>query len=105
MKRFYFIFLPVVLVFLYSIPGVFCLSGGGGIASSSLKKTTTTVIRNFQPVVLVFLYSTPQVFCLSGGGIASSSFFILNILYIFCTCTRYSYIVYPEYFVCRGGGG
>ena len=30
MKRFYFIFLPVVLVFLYSIPGVFCLSGGGG---------------------------------------------------------------------------
>ena len=26
----YFIFLPVVLVFLYSIPGVFCLSGGGG---------------------------------------------------------------------------
>ena len=35
MKRFYFIFLPVVLVFLYSIPGVFCLSGGGGIASSS----------------------------------------------------------------------
>ena len=35
MKRFYFTFLPVVLVFLYSIPGVFCLSGGGGIASSS----------------------------------------------------------------------
>ena len=34
MKRFYFIFSPVVLVFLYSIPGVFCLSGGG-IASSS----------------------------------------------------------------------
>ena len=31
MKRFYFIFLPVVLVFLYSIPGVFCLSGGGGV--------------------------------------------------------------------------
>ena len=30
MKSFYFIFLPVVLVFLYSIPGVFCLSGGGG---------------------------------------------------------------------------
>ena len=30
MKRFYFIFLPVVLVFLYSIPGVFRLSGGGG---------------------------------------------------------------------------
>ena len=29
---------------------------------------------------------------------------ILNILYIFCTCTRYSYIVYPECFVCRGGG-
>ena len=27
--RFYFIFLPVVLVSLYSIPGVFCLSGGG----------------------------------------------------------------------------
>ena len=23
------LFLPVVLVFLYSIPGVFCLSGGG----------------------------------------------------------------------------
>ena len=23
-------FQPVVLVFLYSIPGVFCLSGGGG---------------------------------------------------------------------------
>ena len=38
MKRFYFIFLPVVLVFLYSIPGVFCLSERGGIASSSLKK-------------------------------------------------------------------
>ena len=34
----FFFFLPVVLVFLYSIPGVFCLSGGGGIASSSLKK-------------------------------------------------------------------
>ena len=29
MKRFYFICLPIVLVFLYSIPGVFCLSGGG----------------------------------------------------------------------------
>ena len=38
MKRFCFTFLPVVLVFLYSIPGVFCLSGGGGIGSSSLKK-------------------------------------------------------------------
>ena len=37
MKRFYFIFLPVVLVFLYSIPGVFCLSGGG-IASSFFEK-------------------------------------------------------------------
>ena len=41
MKRFYFIFLPVVLVFLYSIPGVFCLSGGGGgIASSSFFEKT-----------------------------------------------------------------
>ena len=29
MKRFCFTFLPVVLVFLNSIPGVFCLSGGG----------------------------------------------------------------------------
>ena len=57
MKRFYFIFLPVVLVFLYSIPGVFCLSGGGGDSFLFIKKkTTTTVIRNFQPVVLVFLY-------------------------------------------------
>ena len=28
-------FLPVVMVFLYGIPGVFCLSGGGGIGSSS----------------------------------------------------------------------
>ena len=28
-------FQPVVLVFLYSIPGVVCLSGGAGIASSS----------------------------------------------------------------------
>ena len=56
MKRFYFIFLPVVLVFLYSIPGVFCLSGGGGDS------------------------------------------FLFILLY------WYSYIVYPEYFVCRGGG-
>ena len=80
MKRFYFIFLPVVLVFLYSIPGVFCLSGGGGIASSSFKKK-----------LLLLLSGTPIN--------------ILNILYIFCTCTRYSYIVYPECFVCRGGGG
>ena len=31
-------FQPVVLVFLYSIPGVFCLSRGGGIASSLKKK-------------------------------------------------------------------
>ena len=28
-EEFYFIFLPVVLVFLYSIPEGFCLSGGG----------------------------------------------------------------------------
>ena len=78
MKRFCFIFLPVVLVFLYSIPGVFCLSGEGGDSFLFIqKKTTTTVIRNFQPVVLVFLYipvvlvflySIPGVFCLSGGG-------------------------------------
>ena len=88
MKRFYFIFLPVVLVFLHSIPGVFCLSGGGGIASSSLKKKLLLLLHRgtclnamkrfyfiFLPVVLVFLYSIPGVFCLSGGGgIASSSF-------------------------------
>ena len=63
MKRFYFIFLPVVLVFLYSIPGVFCLSGGGGDSFLFIKKkTTTTVIRNFQPVVLVF------ILFVGGGG-------------------------------------
>ena len=83
MKRFYFIFLPVVLVFLYSIPGVFCLSGRGGDSFLFIKKkTTTTVIRNFQPVVLVFLYMPvvlvflyriPGVFCLSGGGGIASS--------------------------------
>ena len=52
--------------------------GGGGIASSSLKKK-----------LLLLESGTPIN--------------ILNILYIFCTCTN-SYIVYPEYFVCRGGG-
>ena len=60
MKRFYFIFLPVVLVFLYSIPGVFCLSGGG------------------DSFLFIFLKQ--------------------YLLY------WYSYIVYPEYFVCRGRG-
>ena len=76
MKRFYFIFLPVVLVFLYSIPGVFCLSGGGEIASSSLKKnyyycnpggTCLNAMKRFyfifSPVVLVFLYSIPILYC------------------------------------------
>ena len=60
MKRFYFIFLAVVLVFLYSIPGVFCLSGGGDSFLFIFGKTI--------PVVLVFLYSIPGVFYLSGGG-------------------------------------
>ena len=39
-------FQPVVLVFLYSIPGVFCLSGGGDSFLFIKEKTTTTVIRN-----------------------------------------------------------
>ena len=77
MKRFYLIFLPVVLVFLYSIPGVFCLSGGEGIASSSFfekqKKTKKNILGR----------NRTQAF---------------NLLYWYC------YIVYPEYFVCRGGG-
>ena len=79
MKRFYFIFLLVVLVFLYSIPGVFCLSGGGGIASSSFfeiktKKQKKNILgRNrTQAFNLLYWYS----YIVSGrGGIASSSFF------------------------------
>ena len=68
------------LVSLYSIPGVFCLSGGG-IASSSFfekqKKTKKNILgRNrTQPVVLVSLYSIPGVFCLSGGGQLPLHFF------------------------------
>ena len=51
-----FIFLPVVLLFLYSRPGVFCLSGGGDSFLFIFLKTI--------PVVLVFLYSIPGEFCL-----------------------------------------
>ena len=48
-KKYYYCnpdFQPVVLVFLYSIPGVFCLSGGGDSFLFIKEKTTTTVIRN-----------------------------------------------------------
>ena len=68
MKRFYFIFLPVVLVFLYSIPGVFSLSGGGDSFLFILLKTI--------PVVLVFLYIIPGVFCLY-------SKYIVHFLYMY----------------------
>ena len=50
MKRFYLIFLPVVLVFLYSIPGVFCLSLGGGIASVQLTSSRVRLGQSFKTV-------------------------------------------------------